>query len=147
MTDSDNTRANDGLVAVDRAHQENLSWQRSGLGPSGRYTGRDYYDDRRASASVDLPARPVADPQATGRAVKVIGLVVAMAGVAGWLWMILAFVSKVGAGTMPDDPFGTRWAGMPLGSSGLVAMAVGGVIAAFGSWLARTARVRRSRVR
>ena len=147
MTDSDKTRANGGPVAVDRAYQENLSWQRSGLGPSGRYTGRDYYDDRRPGAQLDPSARPVADPQATGRAVKVIGLVVAMTGVAGWLWMILAFVSKVGAGTMPDDPFGTRWAGIPLGSSGLVAMVVGAVIAVFGSWLARTARVRRSRVR
>src|SRR4051812_49028970 len=117
MTDSDNNRAMGGPVTVARAYQENLSWQRSDLGTRGRATGRDYYDDRRLTEPFRELPRPPA-PGAGGQALKVVGLVVALAGVAGWLWLILAFVSAVGAGTLPDDPFGTRLAGIPLGSGG-----------------------------
>jgi hypothetical protein len=128
-------------VILGRANQDNLSWQRTDFGNGGRYAGRDYYDGRTNGASVELP-RPSAAPEATGRALKVVGLVVALAGVAGWLWLILAFVSSVGAGTLPDDPFGTRLAGVPLGSGGLVAILVGSCLATVGSWTVRAAQRR-----
>ena len=138
MTDSD-IRAIDGPEAASRA-QDNLSWQRAGLGPRGRYTGRDYYDRRLTEPTVGLPKAPT--PGAAGRAVKVIGLVVALTGLAGWIWLILAFVRSVGAGTFPDDPFGARFAGIPLGSGGLVLILIGSALAAAGSWAARSARER-----
>lgn len=141
MTDSDHAPTIGSPVIIGRAYQDNLSWQRTDFGNGGRYAGRDYYDGRTNGASVELP-KPSVAPGATGRALKVVGLVVALAGVAGWLWLILAFVSAVGAGTLPDDPFGARLAGVPLGSGGLVAILVGSCLATVGSWLARSVRRR-----
>ena len=141
MTDSDHAPAIGSPAVIGRAYQDNLSWQRTDFGNGGRSTGRDYFDGRTNGASLDLP-RPSATPGATGRAIKVVGLVVALAGAAGWLWLILAFVSSVGGGILPDDPFGTRLAGVPLGSGGLVAILVGSCLATVGSWMARAVRRR-----
>jgi hypothetical protein len=137
MTDSDNTPAFGSPVIIVRDRHDNLSWQRAGLGSSGRYAGRDYYDRRLTVPAVKLP-KPV-EPVATGRTLQVLGLLVALAGFAGWLWMVLSFVGAVGAGRMPDDPFGTRVAGVPLGIGGLIAIVLGGLLAVVGSWLARNA--------
>jgi hypothetical protein len=126
-------------VNVNRS-RDDLSWQRAGLGAGGRYTGRDYYGRRLTDPIAELPKPPM--PGATARAVKVIGLVVALAGVAGWLWLVLAFVSSVGSGVFPDDLFGARLLGIPLGSGGLVAILVGSLLAAAGSWAAKSASQR-----
>lgn len=140
MTDRDNVPALGGPVIVGRASHENLSWQRSGLRTGGRYTGRDYYRQPDEPTFDHLPRTGAAE--ATGRALKVVGLVVALAGIAGWVWLILAFVRSIGDGTMPDSPFGARLAGIPLGSGGLVAILVGAFLAVAGSWMIRLDRRR-----
>jgi len=130
MTDSDNLRSV-------------LFWQRADSRSGGRDSARDYEPEPAGLVlETRSPLRNPPAPEATGRTLKVVGLVMVSAGVAGWLWMILALVSSVGAGTLPDDPFGTRLAGIPLGSGGLFAIVVGGVLAAVGSRLVRTARER-----
>ena len=140
MTDSDTTRAINDPGAPSRAYQDMASWQRADLGTGGRYTGRDYYDRTVAKPAISLPRS--AAPGAVGRAVKVVGLVVALAGIAGWLWLILALLSAVGAGNLPDNAFSARLAGIPLGSGGLVAILIGGALALIGTLAERSARRR-----
>ncbi|HEU5470321.1 MAG TPA: hypothetical protein VFV67_06685 [Actinophytocola sp.] len=127
MTDSDIRRRSD-----------DNSWQRSDLRTGGRYAGRNYYDRKLTEPGEDLPTP--APPGAAGRAIRVIGLVLLFAGIAGWLWLLLALVSSFGDGILPDDPFGTRVTGVPLGSGGFILILVGGALAAIGHWMDRAAR-------
>ena len=147
MTTSDQSRALRGPAATGRVFPDNNeSWQRSDLGSGGRYVGRDYYDDRR----MFLPADDRDDrvvPGGAGRTITVLGLIVALTGGAGWLWLILAFVSSMGGGTIADHPFDTQVAGIHLGSGGLVAIIVGSLLAVAGSWLTRASRSRYERAK
>jgi hypothetical protein len=145
MTASDEDRAVRGSAASGRVFQDYESWQRSDLGPSGRYSGREYYD-RRTILPEDDPADRVTSGGAA-RAVAVLGLIVALTGVAGWLWLILAFVSSMGGGTIADHPFDTQVAGIHLGSGGLVAIIVGSLLAVAANWFARASRSRYERSR
>jgi len=120
-------------------------WQRSDLGGGGRYAGREYYDQRTILPDDDRANRE--EPGGAGRTITVLGLIVALTGLAGWLWMILAFVSSVGANHIADHPFSTRVAGIPLGSGGFVAILIGSLLAIAGHWLARAARSRYERAR
>jgi hypothetical protein len=142
MTDSDTRRVIDSPDPTSGGYQENMSWQRSGLRPGGRYTGRAYYDRRLTDPGEHLPAPIPAPPGTAGRAIRVVGLVLLCAGLAAWLWLLLALVSSIGAGTLPDDPFGTRVAGVHLGTGGLIAILIGGALAVIGYGMERTARRR-----
>lgn len=141
MTASDETRALRGSAARGRVSQDNESWQRSGFGSGGRYAGREYYDGRMVLPE-DEPAVRVIAPGGGGRILTVLGMIVALTGAAGWLWLILAFVSAVGAGNIADDPFGTRVGGIPLGSGGFLAITIGVLLVLAGNWLTRAARSR-----
>ncbi|HEV2782992.1 MAG TPA: hypothetical protein VGX25_26700 [Actinophytocola sp.] len=111
----------------------------------GRSTGRDYYDVRARRSNV-APIRPITSRDAA-RLLRVAGLTVIAAGAAAWVWLILAFVSSISSGDLPDDAFGARLSGIPLGSGGLVAIVAGVLLATVGSWLARAAYGRRERIR
>jgi hypothetical protein len=145
MTDHDDVRTRGPRVAPG-AFQDHQSWQRNDLGSHGRYAGREYYDGRRGGRPNARPVRTVV-PWDAGRALRVGGLVLLSVGVAAWVWLILAFVSSIGAGTIPDHPFGDRLSGIPLGSGGLVAIVLGTLLATVGSKLARAAYDRRARTR
>lgn len=124
---------------------DNPSWQRSDLGPGGRYTGREYYDQ-----STIVPEDNRADrvlPGGAGRTLSMLGSIVALTGVAGWLWLILAFVSSMGGGTIAEHPFDTQVAGIPLGSGGLFAIIIGSLLAVAGNSLTRVARRRYERAK
>src|SRR5690349_1694241 len=99
-------------------------WQRSDFSSGGRYTGRQYYDQGTTEPEDDRVDR-VAEPGSAGRTITVLGMIIALAGGAGWLWLILAFVSSVGANHIADHPFSTRVAGIPLGSGGFLAILIG----------------------
>jgi hypothetical protein len=141
MTDSDTHRTIDSSD-LNGGHPDNMSWQRAGLRPGGRYTGRDYYDRRLTGPGQDLPAPIPAPPGTAGRAIRVVGLVLLCAGLAAWLWLLLALASSIGAGTLPDDPLGTRVAGIPLGTGGLIAILIGGALAVVGHGMERAAQRR-----
>jgi len=95
----------------------------------------------------DNGADRVAVPGGAGRTLSVLGLIIALTGVAGWLWLILAFVSSMGGGNIAEHPFDTRVAGIALGSGGFVAIVIGSLLAVAGNWLARAARRRYERAR
>ncbi|HET9140119.1 hypothetical protein [Actinophytocola sp.] len=130
------------MTDSDTRYRDNPSWQRSELRPGGRYAGRDYFDRRLTEPGEDLPNPIPAPPGTAGRAVKVVGLVLLATGFAAWLWLLLALVSAIGSGVLPNDPFGIRITGIPLGSGGLIAILVGGTIAVVGSGMERTAQRR-----
>ena len=141
MTASDQTRALRGSAARGRVPQDNESWQRSDFGTGGRYTGRVYYDGRTVLPEDD-PAVRVIPPGGGGRILSLLGMIVALTGAAGWLWLILAFVSSVGAGRIEDHPFGTRVGGIPLGSGGFLVITIGVLLVLAGNALSRAARRR-----
>lgn len=146
MTDGDHPRALRSSVGGDRVSLENESWQRSDFGNGGRYAGRMYYDGRTNPPQDDRADRD-SMPGGSGRILSVLGLIVALTGAAGWLWLILAFVSAVGAGTVADHPIGTRVGGIPLGSGGFLAITTGILLVLAGNWLSRAARSRYYRVK
>jgi hypothetical protein len=143
MTASDHIRETREPAPGSRTVRDNESWQRTDLGRSGRYTGREYYDDRGTQAAEDYRVDRVATPGSAGRAITRLGIVIAVAGGAGWLWLILALLSAVGAGNLPDDAFGTRVGGISLLSGGFTAILIGVGLAVVGRWVA-TAAGRRS---
>ena len=125
---------------------DSQSWQRSDFGSGGRYVGREYYG-RRTAVPEEGGADRVVVPGSAGRTLAVLGLIVALTGVAGWLWLILAFVSSMGGGNISDHPFDTRVAGIPLGSGGFLAIIIGSALALAGNGLAKAARRRYERAR
>jgi hypothetical protein len=124
---------------------DHQSWQRSELGPGGHNTGREYYDQRTILPDDDRADRVI--PGGAGRTISLLGLIIALTGGAGWLWLILAFVSSMGGGKIDEHSFDTRVAGIPLGSGGLLAIIIGGLLAVAGSWLARATRSRYERAK
>jgi hypothetical protein len=142
MTDSDNIG---GPATLGRDNGDNLSWQRVDFG--GRHAGLDYFDRRVTGPAPQTRLGPEpSSPAGFGRLLEVVGLIIALTGGAGWLWMVLAFVSSIGAGNMPDDPWGTHLAGIPLSTGGLVAILIGGLLAAIGSSVTRIVRGRTGRI-
>ena len=125
---------------------DHQSWQRTDLSVGGRYTGRDYYDQRMSVPEDDGVERVVV-PGGAGRTLTVLGLIIALTGVAGWLWLILAFVGSMGGGNIAEHPFDQRVAGIALGSGGFLAIIIGSVLALAGNWLAKAARRRYERAR
>lgn len=138
MTASDHPRALRGSALPGRAFDDYESWQRSDL-------GREYYDRRTARPMDNRAGRVV--PGSAGRTITVLGMIIALAGAAGWLWLVLAFVSAVGAGTIADHPLRTEVSGIPLGPGGLVAILLGSALAVVGNGLAKAARRRYERAR
>lgn len=122
-------------------------WQRSDLGSGGRYAGREYYDNPTSLPEATGGADRVAVPGGAGRTLSVLGLIVALTGVAGWLWLILAFVSSMGGGNITEHPFDTRVAGIALSSGGFLAIIIGCALALAGNWLTKAARRRYERER
>jgi hypothetical protein len=138
MTASDQSRALRGSAGGGRVSPDYESWQRSDL-------GREYYDQRTILPEDDRAYRVV--PGGAGRTLTVLGLIVALTGGAGWLWLILAFVSSMGGGRIADHPFDTQVGGIQLGSGGLVAILIGSLLAIAGTWLTRAARSRYERAK
>src|SRR6266511_2156758 len=101
-------------------------WQRSELASGGR----EYYDQRTVLPDDDRADRVV--PGGAGRSITLLGLIIALTGGAGWLWLILVFVSSMGGGKIAEHPFDTQVAGIPLGSGGLLALVIGGLLAVAG---------------
>ncbi len=147
MTASDHLRETREPASGGRLIRDNESWQRTDLGRGGRATGRQYYDDRGVRIAADDRVDRVVTPGSGGRTLTRFGIGIAVAGAAGWLWMILAFLSAVGAGNIPDDAFGTRVGGISLLSGGLTAIIIGVALAVIGGWLARAAGRRSERPR
>jgi hypothetical protein len=140
MTASDQSRALRGSAESGRVFQDYESWQRSDLGP-----GRAYYDRRTILPEDDRAGRML--PGGVGRTITVFGMIVALTGGAGWLWLILAFVSSMGGGIIAEHPFDTQVAGIALSSGGLLAIIIGTLLAVAGMGLSKAARSRYERAK
>lgn len=119
--------------------------------------GRDLYRDdppAPAAASADGPEEPYdgpyADPdgavlspgQGPGRALMVLGVLVALAGFAIWVSLILGLLGGTGSAAVPPDPFAERLWGAPKAPLGFAAFGAGAVLFGAGAALSKAARRR-----
>ncbi|MFE0625684.1 FHA domain-containing protein [Streptomyces sp. NPDC058864] len=126
---------------------------RSGPGDTRRYpSGRaQYLAGRRRYGGGGREADPGAAEEACtgllrvrgpGRVLIAAGVVVALAGFAVWVSLILSLLGGVGSAQAPPDPFAETLWGLPKAPLGFTAFAAGAVLCAGGAALSRHARGR-----
>jgi hypothetical protein len=125
------------------------------------FRGDNYGDIHQAGRDVNVhtqhehhhgPEDPMVElfqGRGAGRLLMAVGLVVALAGFAGWMYLILSAGSSVAEGdpTAGGGPFETEWLGLPAGIVSFAAFALGGVIAAVGHAMSKAARTRERELR
>ncbi|WP_431967984.1 FHA domain-containing protein [Actinacidiphila sp. bgisy160] len=77
-----------------------------------------------------------------GRVLMAAGVIVALAGFAIWVSLILSLLGGVGSAQAPPDPFAETLWGLPKAPLGFTAFAAGAVLCAGGAALSRHARGR-----
>jgi hypothetical protein len=97
----------------------------------------------------DDPMDELFQGRGAGRVLMAVGLVVALAGFAGWMYLILSAATSFGDGdpSAGGGPFETEWLGLPAGMVAFGAFAVGGVIAGIGGAMSKAARARERELR
>ncbi|MDX2643224.1 FHA domain-containing protein [Streptomyces sp. PA03-1a] len=129
---------------------------RSGPGPTRRYpSGRAQYLAGRRHYGAGGDGREADDPGAAeeactglfrvrgpGRVLMAAGVLVALAGFAVWVSLILSLLGGVGSAQAPPDPFAETLWGLPKAPLGFTAFAVGVVLFAGGAALSRATRRR-----
>lgn len=103
------------------------------------YRDGDYYDVQHGPSD---PFDDIASGRGIGRFIAAIGLMIALAGFAGWMYVIFSGFSAKGPSF---DPMAIEIQGYPLMVVGFAAAGVGGVIAAIGGSMAKAARRRHER--
>lgn len=107
--------------------------------------GRDVsYDEWHVEnrLQVDDPWDEMFTGAGVGRALMVLGLIVALAGFAGWAALIFSGISS---NSPSFDPFARHFLGLPVAPIAFGAFLLGGVIAGLGRGMSRAARNRRER--
>jgi hypothetical protein len=125
------------------------------------FRGDNYGDIHQAARDVNVHSRheyrygpddPIDElfqGRGAGRLLMAVGLVVALAGFAGWMYLILSAATSVGDGdpSSGGGPFETEWLGLPAGMVAFGAFALGGVIAGIGGAMSKAARARERELR
>ena len=103
--------------------------------------GRDINIDQRNEYrfTEDNPLDEVFQGQGPGRLLVVIGLVIALSGFAGWMYVIFSGAASVGE-MHPSNPFDTEILGLPAPIVAFGAFAAGGLVAAIGVSMSKAAR-------
>ncbi|MFJ4845096.1 FHA domain-containing protein [Streptomyces sp. NPDC088733] len=123
--------------------------------------GRDLYRDDPPEPAADGPevpdaayAGPYDDPdddpdgavaapgQGPGRALMVLGVLVALAGFVIWVSLILGLLGGTGSAAVPPDPFAEHLWGAPKAPLGFAAFGGGAVLFGAGAALSKAARRR-----
>ena len=106
--------------------------------------GKDQYLDQSVNVQDDYdPWDELFQGRGLGRALMAIGGLIALIGFGMWMYVIFS-----GFGGSISDPFGIELVpGVPMGVVGFVAFGAGGVLAAIGSGMSKSARKREERLR
>ncbi|MFF3558734.1 FHA domain-containing protein [Streptomyces sp. NPDC002574] len=99
--------------------------------------GPDPYDDPYAD-----PDGAVLPGQGPGRALMVLGVLVALAGFVIWVSLILGLLGGTGSAAVPPDPFTEQLWGAPKAPLGFAAFGGGAVLFGAGAALSKAARRR-----
>jgi hypothetical protein len=132
-----------------RNYQDNRTWQHVD-NRGGHYVGGNHYDHRhyqRDEYNIDYQTGP-ADPfdamasgRGVGRLLTALGLIIAFAGFAGWMYVI--FSGMNGGFDKGRSFFSMELVpGVPIAPVAFGAVAVGGIVASIGAAMARAARRR-----
>lgn len=105
------------------------------------YQEGDYYHVQQGQTD---PFDDIAGGRGIGRLIAAIGVVIALAGFGGWMYVIFSGFSAKDASF---DPMAIEFHGFPLMVVGFVAFGAGGIIAAIGGAMAKAARRRYDRDR
>jgi hypothetical protein len=103
------------------------------------YRDGDFYDIQHGPSNA---FDDIASGRGIGRFIAAVGLLIALAGFGGWMYVIFSGFAAKGSSF---DPMAIEVQGYPLMVVGFVAFAVGGVIGAIGGAMAKAARRRHER--
>lgn len=109
--------------------------------------GRDLrYDvDYNTRLELDDPMDELFKGRGFGRFLMAIGLLIALAGFAGWAYLILSGFTEPNGNEIPDF-FGAELFGVPAAMVAFGSFALGGIIATIGKGMSKAARERAERV-
>lgn len=113
---------------------------------AGRDINYDYDVDILNSLELDDPMDELFKGRGAGRSLMAIGLLIALTGFGGWMYLILSGGAKI-AGGHPVDPFSVELFGVPAAMVAFGSFLVGGVIASIGKGMSKAARERAERMR
>ena len=118
-------------------NQVNATVNAQAFGSGSVRVGNDYYT---AYHSDDYdPADELFSGRGPGRALAVLGLLLALAGFGGWMYLIFS-------STADSDPFSRELVpGIPLGAAAFAAFLVGGLLYGLGLTMSKAARKRHAR--
>jgi hypothetical protein len=105
--------------------------------------GRDISIETRNEYRVteDNPLDEIFQGRGLGRLLVVVGLVIALSGFAGWMYLIFSGGASVGE-MNPSNPFDKELLGLPAPMVAFGAFAAGGIIAGIGVSMSKAARER-----
>jgi len=103
------------------------------------YREGNYYDIQHGQSD---PFDDIASGRGIGRLIAAIGLLIAIAGFGGWMYVIFSAFQSEGTSF---DPMAIEFHGYPLMVVGFAAAGIGGIIAAIGGSMAKAARRRHER--
>ncbi len=111
---------------------------------AGRDVNYDYDVDILNRLEPDDPMDELFKGRGVGRLLMAIGLLIALAGFGGWMYLILSGGATI-AGGRPVDPFSIEVFGVPAAMVAFGSFLVGGVIASIGKGMSKAARERAER--
>lgn len=105
----------------------------------------DYDVDILNRLELDDPMDELFRGRGFGRSLMAIGLLIALAGFGGWMYLILSGGATIAEGR-PVDPFSAELFGVPAAMVAFGSFLVGGVIASIGKGMSKAARERAERI-
>ena len=113
---------------------------------AGRDVNYDYDVDIRNRFELDDPMDELFKGRGVGRSLMAIGLLIALAGFGGWMYLILSGGASLADGHHPVDAFSVELFGVPAAMVAFGSFLVGGVIASVGKGMSKAARERAERI-
>lgn len=129
---------------IGRDHVDNRQYRQvhnQGMYAEGNlhYRDGDYYDIQHGPTD---PMDQITSGRGIGRVIAAIGILIALTGFAGWMYVIF---SGFAAEDTRFNPMAIEVQGYPAMVVGFAAIAIGGVITSIGSSMAKAARHRHNR--
>jgi hypothetical protein len=127
-----------GATFVAPAWSNHFGTNHGEINQAGRDLVRNWHDHRY---DIDDPLEELFKGRGAGRLLMALGLIVALTGFGGWMYVIF---SGFGSTDPMNNPFDSKVLGFPGPALAFAAFAIGGILASIGHAMSRAGRARRS---